>query len=137
MSLNNCTFQGRLGNNPEITTLPSGKERVRFSIAVDRDYKGEDGKRPTDWIAVTMWRGAAYCRKTNLAKGDSVVVTGRMENHTWTDENGQQRSLIGLNCASIYLAGKKDSEKKQGTTEANVGEEMPGPAYDAGEDLPF
>ena len=49
MSTNVCTFVGRLGDNPEITTMPNGKERVRFSIAVDRNYKREDGIRPTDW----------------------------------------------------------------------------------------
>ena len=46
MSTNICTFCGRLTANPEITTLPNGKERARFNVAVDRNYKKNDGTRP-------------------------------------------------------------------------------------------
>lgn len=113
MSLNNCEFHGRLGANPEITTFQDGKERVRFSLAVDRDYKDQDGNRPTDWISVTMWGSANYVRKTNLKKGDCVIVTGRMEQYQWTDEQGQKRNVMGLNCNHIYLTAKKRSEEDE------------------------
>ena len=75
MSTNNCTFCGRLGNNPEITTLPSGKERVRFSIAVDRNYKREDGSRPTDWIPVVIWGSANYVKKTFQKETNTYLLS--------------------------------------------------------------
>lgn len=140
MSLNNCEFHGRLGHNPEITTLPSGKERTRFSIAVDRDYKDQEGNRPTDWIAVTIWGSANYARKTNLAKGDSVIVSGRMEQFTWTDEQGQKRTSIGLNCDRIYLTAKKrDSDADSGKSAKEKAAEQAMANYDpnADDDLPF
>lgn len=140
MSLNSCEFHGKLGKNPEITTLPSGKERVRFSIAVDRDYKDNEGNRPTDWIAVTIWGSANYARKTNLAKGDSVIVSGRMETSTWTDENGQKHSSIGLNCERIYLTSKKrESEAAESKNPKDKAAEQATANYDpnAEDDLPF
>lgn len=120
MSQNVCSFHGRLGNNPEITTLPSGKERVRFSIAVDRDYKDQDGNRPTDWIPVTIWGSANYVRKANLAKGDSVIVTGRMENYQWTDAEGKTKTAMGLNVDKIYLTGKKRENERANGQNANT-----------------
>lgn len=134
MSTNICTFCGRLGANPEITTLPSGKERTRFSIAVDRNFKREDGTRPTDWIPVVIWGSAEYARKTHLGKGDKVVVSGRMEINEWTDENGIPQRIAALNCSNIELVAKKRSEKDE-AADAVASAQQQGTLPD--EDLPF
>lgn len=134
MSTNVCTFCGRLGANPEITTLPSGKERVRFSIAVDRNYKREDGSRPSDWIPVVIWGSAAYVKKTNLGKGDKVCVTGRVEINEWTDQEGKQKYSFALNCSNIELVQKKNSDKDAAANAAAAAAQQ-GTLQD--DDLPF
>lgn len=45
MSLNNCTFHGRLTRDPELRYTQSQKPVVSFTLAVDRDVTGTDGKR--------------------------------------------------------------------------------------------
>lgn len=134
MSTNVCTFCGRLGNNPEITILPSGKERVKFSIAVDRNYKKEDGSRPTDWIAVVIWGSANYVKKTNLHKGDKVVVSGRYEINEWTDSNGLKQWAGSLNCSNIELVEHKKSDKDKAVEDALANQNNP---MNDDEDLPF
>lgn len=134
MSTNNCTFCGRLGNNPEITVLPSGKERVRFSIAVDRNYKREDGSRPTDWIPVVIWGSANYVKKTNLHKGDKVVVSGRWEINEWTDNNGIKQWAGSLNCNNIELVEHKKSDKDKAVEDAIANQNNP---MNDDDDLPF
>lgn len=134
MSTNVCTFCGRLGNNPEITILPSGKERVKFSIAVDRNYKKEDGSRPTDWIAVVIWGSANYVKKTNLHKGDKVVVSGRWEINEWTDSNGLKQWAGSLNCSNIELVEHKKSDKDKAVEDALANQNNP---MNDDEDLPF
>ena len=136
MSTNVCTFVGRLGDNPEITTLPSGKERVRFSIAVDRKYKREDGSRPTDWIPVVIWGSANYCRKVHLGKGDKVCVTGRFEINEWTDNDGIVRSMGALNCTGIELTGHRATDKNQAAQEGAAATN-PESNTAVDEDLPF
>ena len=133
MSTNVCTFCGRLGNNPEITILPSGKERVKFSIAVDRNYKKEDGTRPTDWIAVVIWGSANYVKKTNLHKGDKVVVSGRWEINEWTDSNGVKQWAGSLNCSNIELVEHKKSDKDKAVEDALANKNNP----IEDEDFPF
>ena len=113
MSTNICTFCGRLTANPEITTLPSGKERTRFSIAVDRNYKREDGTRPCDFFGIVKWGSAEYFRKTHLGKGDKVIVSGRLEQNEWTDSDGLLHKDKILNCEGIELVANKRSEKDQ------------------------
>ncbi|MBO7324959.1 MAG: single-stranded DNA-binding protein [Bacteroidales bacterium] len=134
MSTNVCTFCGRLGNNPEITILPSGKERVRFSVAVDRNYKREDGSRPTDWISVVIWGSSAYVKKTNLHKGDKVVVSGRYEINEWTDKDGIIRSMGALNCTNIELVEHKKSDKDKAVEDALANQNNP---MNEDDDLPF
>ena len=134
MSTNVCTFCGRLGNNPEITILPSGKERVRFSVAVDRNYKKEDGTRPTDWISVVIWGSYAYVKKTNLHKGDKVVVSGRYEINEWTDNNGIKQYAGALNCSNIELVEHKKSDKDKAVEDALANQNNP---MNEDEDLPF
>ena len=95
MSTNVCTFVGRLGDNPEITLMPNGKERVRFSIAVDRNYKREDGSRPTDWIPVVIWGSANYVKKTNLHKGDKITVKINGSSYT--------KKITNVRAKTIYV----------------------------------
>ena len=134
MSTNVCTFCGRLGANPEITTLPSGKERVRFSIAVDRNYKREDGSRPSDWIPVVKWGSAEYIRKTNMGKGDKVIVSVSIEITEWTDNEGKQKFSFALNCSNIELVQKKKSDKDAAANAAAAAAQQ-GTLQD--DDLPF
>lgn len=135
MSTNVCTFVGRLGDNPEITLMPNGKERVRFSIAVDRNYKREDGSRPSDWIPVVIWGSAAYVKKTNLGKGDKVCVSGRVEINEWTDSTGIPKKGFSLKCDSIELVQKKQSAKDEAANAAEAAQQQGTMTQD--DDLPF
>lgn len=136
MSTNVCTFVGRLTNNPEITLLPNGKERVRFSIAVDRNYKREDGTRPCDFIPVTIW-GAAYVKKTNMGKGDKVCVSGRIELYEFISQDGTKKQGFTLNCQyGIELVQKKMSEKDKAANQVAAAQEQ-GTLAEGDDDLPF
>ncbi len=135
MSTNVCTFCGRLTANPEITTLPSGKERTRFSVAVDRNYKREDGTRPCDFFSVVKWGSAEYFRRTKMGKGDKVIVIGRMEMNEWTGNDGVLYKDKILNCDSIELVQKKQSEKDKAANQAAAAQQQWTLTGD--EDLPF
>lgn len=113
MSLNTFSAIGRLGGNPEIVMFTTGKQRTKFQLAVNRDYKDENGERPVDWFTVIAWgQGPAhYAQKTNLSKGDEICVTGRIENVSWTDENGQKRTSDIVVAEHMYLTQKKRSKK--------------------------
>ena len=136
MSTNVCTFCGRLTANPEITTLPTGKERARFSIAVDRNYKDKNGQRPCDFFSVVKWGSAEYLRVTHLGKGDKVIVTGRMEMNEWQDNDGLLHKDKILNCENIELVAKKRSDKDQAANDAAAAAQQ-GTLDQGDDDLPF
>jgi len=108
---------------------------VRFSIAVDRNYKREDGSRPSDWIPVVIWGSAAYVKKTNLGKGDKVCVTGRIEINEWTDGNGMPKRGFVLKCDGIELVQKKQSAKDAAVNAVAAAEQQG--TLEQEDDLPF
>ncbi len=81
--MNNITVYGRLTDKPEMSTAQSGNAVAKFSLA---DNRGEK---------VSFFRCTAFGktaeRMATTEKGHRVVVTGRMEESEWTDQQSQQK----------------------------------------------
>ena len=50
--LNKIFLMGRLTKNPELRRTQSGLAVTSFSIAVDRDFKGQNGEKETDFVDI-------------------------------------------------------------------------------------
>lgn len=90
--INEAILVGNLGRDPELRYTSSGEAVAGFSIAVGESWKGRDGnwQEKTHWIDLNCWRGIAEAA-AQLHKGDSILVTGRIKNDSWTDQAGQKR----------------------------------------------
>ena len=60
--LNKIFLQGRLVADPELRHTQSGIPVASFRIAVDRDYKNQNGEKETDFINIVAWRGTGEFR---------------------------------------------------------------------------
>ena len=90
------TLVGNLTGEPHILTTGNGTVLARFSLAVNRVLKavGDDGQRDS---AVSYFNCVAFGEQAanaaeSLLKGSRVVVTGRIDQRSWTDQNEQKRS---------------------------------------------
>lgn len=108
--LNLWQGMGRLTRDPELRTTGSGIAVASFSLAIDRDYKDDDGERPTDFVNITCWRSLASFAQKYLKKGRMVCVTGRLQQQHWQDSNGNNRVSWSILAERIYFA---DSQKTQ------------------------
>lgn len=85
-------FIGRLGRDPEVKYLDSGKCVANTRMAVNQlGAKQGDGKEP-DWFKLEVWGDVAqeFCDKCR--KGDLVEVCGRVKTNRWTDRStGEER----------------------------------------------
>lgn len=63
--INNVVLVGRMTKEAELRYTPSNIAVATFTLAVNRDFKGENGEREADFINVVLWRQAAE----NLAIG--------------------------------------------------------------------
>ncbi len=97
----------RLGRDAEIRYTNDGEPVASLSLAFEHGRKGQDGRRPTQWVDATLWGKRAESLAPWLLKGGAVVVT-LDDPHT---EEFQRRDgttgtkLVGK-VSALELAGK-------------------------------
>src|SRR5205823_14881270 len=57
MSLNKAMIIGNLGRDPEMRYTPNGQAVTQFTVAVNRNFRGQDGEwqEETEWFRVVAW----------------------------------------------------------------------------------
>ena len=124
--LNKWEGMGRLTKDPELRRTPSGTAVATFSIAVDRDFKGKDGERETDFIDVVAWRQTAEFVSKHFTKGRMAVVEGRLQIRDYTNKDGQKRRVAEIVADNIYFGDSKRDNDGEGSAYNNP------PSYDVG-----
>lgn len=127
--LNRIIIMGRLVRDPELRRTQSGNAVTSFTLAVDRDFKSDGGEREADFINCVAWRNTAEFVSKYFSKGRMAVVTGRLQNRSWTDKDGNKRTSAEVIAESVYFG---DSKREDSAAPQETFEELP----DDGE-LPF
>lgn len=83
--LNQVTAIGRIGQEPQYRETERAKV-LTFSVATTERQK--DGEEKTTWFNVVSFGDNGEFLSTNLAKGDRVAVTGRIELETYDKRDG-------------------------------------------------
>ena len=105
--LNKVIIMGRLVKDPELRRTQSGTAVTSFRIAVDRDFKGQDGSKQADFFDVVAWRSTAEFVSKYFAKGRMAVVEGRLQPRDWTDRDGGKRVATEIVADNIYFGDSK------------------------------
>lgn len=112
--LNRVTIGGRLTREPELRYAGSdNKPVVSFAIACDRDFKGSDGEKVTDFFECVAWRNTAEFISKYFSKGRAIIVDGRLQSRKWEDRDGNKRTTIEVIVDSAYFG----DSKREGDTE--------------------
>ncbi len=77
--INRVVLVGRLTRDPEMRYTQSGIAVTRFTLACDRPFTGQDGKREADFIDCVVWRKQAENVAQYLKKGSLAGVEGRLQ----------------------------------------------------------
>ena len=133
--LNKIILMGRLTRDPELRRTGSGTAVTSFSLAVDRDYKSQNGERETDFIDIVAWRSTAEFVSKYFTKGRMAVVEGRLQVRDWTDKDGARRRTTEVVADSVY-SGDSKRAVSDSDTPATSGEFREVPEEEEGE-LPF
>ena len=118
--LNKVIIMGRLVKDPELRRTQSGTAVTSFRIAVDRDFKSQDGSKQADFFDVVAWRSTAEFVSKYFTKGRMAVVEGRLQIRDWTDRDGGKRRSAEVIADNVYFG---DSKREGGS------DYSPAPAY--------
>ena len=83
------SFAGNLTDDPEVRHTESGIARAMFRVAVSGRREQE-----ASFFTVVVWRDQAEHAAQSLSKGSRVVVLGRLQQRSWTAEDGSIRSVV-------------------------------------------
>ena len=134
--LNKIIIMGRLVRDPELRRTQSGTAVTSFRLAVDRDYKADDGSKQADFFDVVAWRSTAEFVSKYFSKGRMAVVDGRLQSRPWTDKAGNKRIAIEVVADSVYFGDSKRPESDTASTPPASGDFWEIPEDKEGE-LPF
>jgi single-strand DNA-binding protein len=95
--LPHITIDGRLVADPELRFTPAGKPVCSFRVAASDSKKDDAGNWETQeqaFINVSLWEAEGEAAAEALAKGDRVLVSGRLfEREYETRDGGKGKSL--------------------------------------------
>ena len=83
------SFAGNLTDDPQVRSTEAGTARAVFRVAVSGRQDQE-----ASFFTVVVWRDQAEHAAQSLSKGNRVVVLGRLQQRTWTAEDGSARSTV-------------------------------------------
>jgi single-strand DNA-binding protein len=128
--INSVTISGNLTREPELRNLPSGQAVCNFRIAHNERRKNGAGDYVdvANYFDVTVWAGLGEWMAKNLAKGQKVVVSGRLKwrEYEATDGSGK-RQAIDITADSVVPVVRSNAS-------APEADYSPPPADD---DIPF
>lgn len=149
--LNQCTFTGRLGADPEIRRSQDGKPIANLRLAVSeawRDRNSGERKEKTEWISVTVFsEGLCKIAEQYLRKGSKVLLQGSWKTRKWTDQGGNDRYstecvLQGFDAKMVMLdgapsEGKAHREPDDGDRDSYGNKHPANFSRDLDDDIPF
>jgi single-strand DNA-binding protein len=102
---------GRLVRDPELRRTGSGIAVASFTVAVDRDFASKDsGEKECDFIDCVAWRNTGEFVSKYFTKGRMIVVSGRLQIRSWTDNDGNKRRTAEVVADSCYFGDSKKED---------------------------
>ena len=111
--LNRAILTGRLTRDPELRYTTSGTAVGQATIAVDRQFKNQQGERKADYINLVIWRKAAENFANFTHKGSLVGIDGRIQTRTYENKQGQRVYVTEINVDSFSLLEPRQENSQQ------------------------
>ncbi len=106
--INQVILMGNLGNDPELRSLPSGSQLLRFRMATNESYLDRNKERQTrtEWHDVVMWGNRAGTLSKILSKGSRVLIEGTLRTSSYEKE-GTRRFHTEITARDLHLLGTR------------------------------
>ena len=113
MSLNLFVANGRLVKDLELRKSQSGVSNVRFTLAVNRNRKNEQGETEADFLNCIAFNKTAELLTQYCGKGSKISVRGSLQTGSY-EKDGQRIFTTDVMVNEIeFLDSKKDSQQLQ------------------------
>ena len=93
------TIVGNVTRDPELRYLPNGSANCRLGVAVNRVWTNKQSGEKEEHVSffdVICWRELAENVAQSVTKGSRVIVTGRLEQRSYDDKEGNKRQVVEI-----------------------------------------
>lgn len=118
--MNSVQLIGRLTRDPEVRYTDGGASIARFSLAVERRFKQENGA-DADFINIVSFGKTAEFIEKYFHKGMKIALNGRIQTGSYTDKDGKKVYTTDIVAENVEFCESK------GTSSNN---DAPAPASD-------
>lgn len=106
--INNVVLVGRLTAAPDLRKTPNGVSSLQGTLAVNRNFKNQNGEREADFINFQSWRGVADVIAQYCSKGALIGITGRLQVRSY-EKNGERRYVTEAIAETVTLLEKRNN----------------------------
>ena len=105
--INNVVLVGRLTKDPDIRNTQQGTVVASFTLAVNRNFKDQNGNREADFINCVAWRKTAELIRDHVSKGQQIAVVGRIQTRSYDHQQGQKVFMTEVIVSEIQFLESK------------------------------
>ncbi len=131
--INNVVLVGRMTRDAELRYTPSDQAVATFTLAVNRNFKNQDGEREADFVKCVIWRQQAENLANWVKKGALIGVTGRIQTRSYKNQQEQRVYVTEVVAESFQLLESRG--QLSNSQDGSFGNSSPMDIQD--EDLPF
>ncbi len=94
--MNKVIITGRMTKKAEKYVTTTGKEITKCTLAVDRPYLNDEGKRDADFFGVVIWGEPGNYFMEHTDKGTAILVEGRIQNRNYDAKDGSKHYVTEI-----------------------------------------
>lgn len=115
MNFNLVVLTGHLTKDPNLRTLQGGATVCDFGLANNRKWTDANGtkKEETLFVDCSAWGKTGENIRKYFAKGNPILVSGRLTYESWVTDEGQKRSKLKMTVERFDFIGKKEEPEPQ------------------------
>ena len=113
--MNQVNIIGTLVRDVEVKYLPSGTALGSFSIAVNQDYKKQDGTKveKVSFFDIKVIGKQSEIINQFFHKGSRIGITGELEQESWQSATGENKSRVIIKLSGFSFIDRKQQEPQR------------------------
>ena len=117
--INNVVLVGRMTKDADLRYTAQGQAVATLTLAVNRNFKNQNGEREADFINIVIWRQQAE-NLANWAKKGAFGITGRIQTRNYENQQGQRVYVTEVVADSFQLLEARQNQNGQGQSGNNA-----------------
>ncbi len=118
--INNVVLVGRMTKDADLRYTAQGQAVATLTLAVNRNFKNQNGEREADFINIVIWRQQAENLASWAKKGALIGITGRIQTRNYENQQGQRVYVTEVVADSFQLLEARQNQNGQGQSGNNA-----------------